>query len=255
MDSFKGFTPIINLNPYQNQLYQNQSFNQSYKYDQPMNTNQFYNSNYLSTALWTGPHYQSNYLQPHPNPGGYPPTYSIAPIPNAPLTLTPNLTQNVSMNQNSPVVLIVSNLDSKVEPDHLFTLFGVYGDVLRVKILFNKPDTALIQFVNSQHCMVANDHLNNAPLFGKPISVNFSKHTSVALPRQGASEQEHKLTRDYSGSPLHRFRVANSKNYQHICPPSSVVHVSNMSPNSSEKDLEDLFSRYGSVVAVKFFSW
>ena len=28
---------------------------------------------------------------------------------------------------------------------------GVYGDVLRVKILFNKKDTALIQFVDATH--------------------------------------------------------------------------------------------------------
>ena len=32
----------------------------------------------------------------------------------------------------------------------MFTL-GAYGDVMRVKILFNKPDTALIQFADSQH--------------------------------------------------------------------------------------------------------
>ena len=43
-------------------------------------------------------------------------------------------------------VVIVSNLDeSRVTTDVLFTLFGVYGDVLRVKILFAKKDTALIQ--------------------------------------------------------------------------------------------------------------
>lgn len=33
---------------------------------------------------------------------------------------------------------------------YLFTL-GAYGDVMRVKILFNKPNTALIQFADSQH--------------------------------------------------------------------------------------------------------
>merc|ERR1712212_1424802 len=43
-------------------------------------------------------------------------------------------------------VLLVSNLDEEsVNVDYLFTLFGVYGDVIRVKILFNKKDTALIQ--------------------------------------------------------------------------------------------------------------
>ena len=50
------------------------------------------------------------------------------------------------MRQQGGCVLIVSNLEeTRVTPDVLFTLFGVYGDVLRVKILFNKKDTALIQ--------------------------------------------------------------------------------------------------------------
>ena len=48
-------------------------------------------------------------------------------------------------------VLLVSNLnENTIEPDHLFMLFGVYGDVQRVKILFNKKDTALIQMSEPQ---------------------------------------------------------------------------------------------------------
>ena len=48
-------------------------------------------------------------------------------------------------------VLIVSNLNpEKINPDLLFKLFGVYGDVVRVKILYNKPDTGLVQFTNAQ---------------------------------------------------------------------------------------------------------
>ena len=39
-------------------------------------------------------------------------------------------------------VLIVSNLNEElIKCDHLFTLFGVYGDVMRVKILFKKKST------------------------------------------------------------------------------------------------------------------
>ena len=33
--------------------------------------------------------------------------------------------------------------------EHVVSVAGVYGDVLRVKILFNKKDTALIQFVDA----------------------------------------------------------------------------------------------------------
>jgi hypothetical protein len=55
------------------------------------------------------------------------------------------------MNNSGPTVLIVSNIPAdKVNPDILFKLFGVYGDVNRVKILYNKPDTALVQFATPQ---------------------------------------------------------------------------------------------------------
>ena len=48
-------------------------------------------------------------------------------------------------------VLLVSNIPEQLAtPDSLFTLFGVYGDVMRVKVLFNKKDNALIQMAEPQ---------------------------------------------------------------------------------------------------------
>lgn len=68
-----------------------------------------------------------------------------------------NTAQNDNNNPSSEsssqsgTVLIISNLDPKfVTPEALFVLFGVYGDVLRVKILFGKPDTALVQLSTEQ---------------------------------------------------------------------------------------------------------
>jgi polypyrimidine tract-binding protein 1 len=149
-------------------------------------------------------------------------------------------------------VLIVSNLDSqRTSPDNLFTLFCVYGDVLRVKILHQKHDTALVQFVNPQQAETAMAHLNGCPLFGSIIRVNFSKHTTISLPRPGTEQEGSLLTKDYSGSPLHRFKVVGSRNYQHICPLSAVLHVSNLPDHVSEADLRDLFHKYGNVKRQK----
>ena len=48
--------------------------------------------------------------------------------------------------QSNQSVLLVSNLDQEsVSCYDLFILFGVYGNVVRVKILYNKPDNALLQ--------------------------------------------------------------------------------------------------------------
>merc|ERR1712168_333715 len=58
-------------------------------------------------------------------------------------------------------VVLVSNLDeAETTPDKLFTLFGVYGNVIRVKILFNKKDTALIQFAEATMAEKARQYLD-----------------------------------------------------------------------------------------------
>ena len=53
--------------------------------------------------------------------------------------------------QQNNCVLLVSNLDpERIKCYHLFILFGVYGNVVRVKILYNKKDNALLQMSDNQ---------------------------------------------------------------------------------------------------------
>ncbi|KAG5847973.1 hypothetical protein ANANG_G00131950 [Anguilla anguilla] len=138
-------------------------------------------------------------------------------------------------------VLLVSNLNPEsVTPNCLFTLFGVYGDVMRVKILFNKKDNALVQMADGTQAQLAMSHLK------------MCSHTTVQLPREGHEDQG--LTKDYSSSPLHRFKKPGSKNYQNIFPPSATLHLSNIPPSVVEDDLKSLFASSGALVkAFKFF--
>uniref|UniRef100_A0A3B5LID4 RRM domain-containing protein n=1 Tax=Xiphophorus couchianus TaxID=32473 RepID=A0A3B5LID4_9TELE len=141
-------------------------------------------------------------------------------------------------------VLLVSNLNPEVS--------GVYGDVMRVKILFNKKENALVQMCDSTQAQLAMSHLNGQRLHGKPLRITLSKHTSVQLPREGHEDQG--LTKDYSNSPLHRFKKPGSKNYSNIFPPSATLHLSNIPPSVVEDDLKMLFSSSGAIVkAFKFF--
>uniref|UniRef100_A0A8C5BN69 Polypyrimidine tract-binding protein 2-like n=1 Tax=Gadus morhua TaxID=8049 RepID=A0A8C5BN69_GADMO len=129
---------------------------------------------------------------------------------------------------------------------------GVYGDVQRVKILFNKKDSALIQLSDGNQAQLAMSHLNGQKVFSKVMRVTLSKHQTVALPREGLDDQL--LTKDFSGSPLHRFKKPGSKNFQNIFPPSSTLHLSNIPEGVSEEDLRLLFSNAGGTVkAFKFF--
>jgi polypyrimidine tract-binding protein 2 len=149
-------------------------------------------------------------------------------------------------------VLLVSNLNEDfVTPDALFTLFGVYGDVLRVKILFNKKDSALINFSNSQQAATALANLDRCKLWNKQIRVFPSKHVTVQMPKDGQPDSG--LTKDFTNSPLHRFKKPGSKNFNNIFPPSQTLHLSNIPSTIEENELKDLFVMYGQVRGFKFF--
>ncbi|XP_012863858.1 polypyrimidine tract-binding protein 1, partial [Echinops telfairi] len=114
----------------------------------------------------------------------------------------------------------------RVTPQSLFILFGVYGDVQRVKVLFNKKENALVQMADGSQAQLAMSHLNGHKLHGKPVRITLSKHQNVQLPREGQEDQG--LTKDYGNSPLHRFKKPGSKNFQNIFPPSATLHLSNI---------------------------
>jgi len=150
-------------------------------------------------------------------------------------------------------VVLVSNLDKmETTPDKLFTLFGVYGDVVRVKILFNKKDNALIQFADASMADTARQHLDKAVVFGRTIGVRTSKHSSVAMPKDDFLPENLHLTKDFSNSPLHRYKKAGSKNCGNIFKPGSTLHLSNISDGVTQEELVKPFKKYGKVVRIKF---
>jgi len=142
-----------------------------------------------------------------------------------------------SVSGESPVVL-VNKLPERISPDMLFNLFGVYGDVVRVKILFNKRDTAMVQYTNSQQAQTAVRSLNNAPLYGKQIVVSASKNFDIKMPTGEVDQATVDLTKDYSGSPLHRYKNGPLKNVNN---PSQVLHISNIYEGCTEAELVQLF--------------
>uniref|UniRef100_A0A8C9TR28 Polypyrimidine tract binding protein 2a n=1 Tax=Scleropages formosus TaxID=113540 RepID=A0A8C9TR28_SCLFO len=151
-------------------------------------------------------------------------------------------------------VLLVSNLNEEVSisPCHSPSQTWVYGDVQRVKILYNKKDSALIQMADANQAQLAMSHLNGQKMYGKIIRVTLSKHQTVQLPREGLDDQG--LTKDFTSSPLHRFKKPGSKNFQNIFPPSATLHLSNIPQDVTEEDLRLLFSNSGGTVkAFKFF--
>jgi len=152
----------------------------------------------------------------------------------------------------SPVVLANRMNADMINPDVLFTLFGVFGDVTRIKILYNKRDTAMIQFRDPQQAAHAVQYLNGCTLYGSVMSVASSKAMEVKLPR-GDEEDGQELTKDFTGSDLHRFKRKSFVNLKNVNGPSQVLHVANLHDDCTEEELRSTFSQNYPVAAVEFF--
>eukprot|EP01116_Phalansterium_solitarium_P003583 TRINITY_DN143_c0_g2_i1.p1 TRINITY_DN143_c0_g2~~TRINITY_DN143_c0_g2_i1.p1 ORF type:complete len:432 (+),score=122.79 TRINITY_DN143_c0_g2_i1:194-1489(+) len=119
--------------------------------------------------------------------GGYQMSAGYAAVPQSSQAAMQQLAAAAANQQQGRTVLIVSNLDpERVVLDELFMLFGVYGDVMRIKRLFNKPDTCLVQMTNALHAQLAVDYLNGpdgrARSTGGEVDPTRPKRCSAARP-------------------------------------------------------------------------
>ncbi|XP_020522028.1 polypyrimidine tract-binding protein homolog 3 isoform X2 [Amborella trichopoda] len=146
---------------------------------------------------------------------------------------------------NDRCTLLVSNLNpDKIYEDKLFNLFSIYGNILRIKMLKNKPDHALIQMGDGFQAELAVHFLKGAMLFGKPMDVNFSKHPHIT---PGTD------THDYSGSTLNRFNRNAAKSYRYCCSPTKMIHISTLPPEVTEDEIVAHVEEHGTVVGSKLF--
>eukprot|EP01134_Creolimax_fragrantissima_P001956 CFRG1956T1 len=160
-------------------------------------------------------------------------------------------------NENDTKVAIVTGLhEQDTTCDQLFTLFGCYGDVDRVKIMYNKKNTALIQFHNFEDAIRAIEHLNGVKLNRKKMTVRMSLHSTVQKPPSGSdkpSEDGRIYTKDYEGSLLHRYKRAGSKNLHNIVAPAATLHLSNLPADCTEEMLLELFDGIANYEKIHFF--
>eukprot|EP00771_Trimastix_marina_P004009 gnl/Trimastix_PCT/736.p1 GENE.gnl/Trimastix_PCT/736~~gnl/Trimastix_PCT/736.p1 ORF type:complete len:467 (+),score=110.36 gnl/Trimastix_PCT/736:88-1401(+) len=147
-------------------------------------------------------------------------------------------------------VLLVNGLHERITCDMLFNLFSTYGNIVRIKILHNKPDHALIQMGDNWQAQNAMSFLKGLHLFGSTIDINYSRHHSISMPHLPTDGK----TQDYTNSPLNRFRQgAGTKNYRHISPPTEVLHMSSVAPNIAEQEITEHMSHHAPVNRVRIF--
>ncbi|KAJ9468141.1 Polypyrimidine tract-binding protein-like protein 3 [Diplonema papillatum] len=164
----------------------------------------------------------------------------------------PSAPEATSSQSTEGSILLVSRLPTSITPDHIFMLFSTCGDVMKVKILYTKRDTALVQFRDASQAQAGRQNLNGVPLYGSKLLVTTSKQKDVNMPQIGSSREAYLLTKDFTDSIHHRFRVPNSKNFKHIVRPCHVLHVSNVPDGASDTEMSDLFSSVGKCVYTSF---
>ncbi|XP_051149304.1 polypyrimidine tract-binding protein homolog 3 [Andrographis paniculata] len=146
---------------------------------------------------------------------------------------------------NDRCTVLVSNLNpDRIDEDKLFNLFSLYGNIIRIKVLRNKPDHALVQMGDGFQAELAVHFLKGAMLFGKRLEVNFSKHPNITT---GAD------THDYSNSNLNRFNRNAAKNYRYCCSPTKMIHISTLPPDVTEEEIIAHLEEHGAIVNTKVF--
>ncbi|XP_010260994.1 PREDICTED: polypyrimidine tract-binding protein homolog 3-like isoform X2 [Nelumbo nucifera] len=146
---------------------------------------------------------------------------------------------------NDRCTILVSNLNSdKIDEDKLFNLFSIYGNIVRIKLLRNKPDHALVQMGDGFQAELAVHFLKGAMLFGKRLEVNFSKHLNITAAPD---------TREYLNSNLNRFNRNAAKNYRYCCSPTKMIHLSTLPQDITEEEIIAHLEEHGNIVNTKLF--
>ncbi|XP_057446037.1 polypyrimidine tract-binding protein homolog 3 [Lotus japonicus] len=141
--------------------------------------------------------------------------------------------------------VLVANLNpDRIDEDKLFNLFSIYGNIVRIKLLRNKPDHALVQMGDGFQAELAVHLIKGAMLFGKRLEVNFSKHANIT---QGDD------THEYVNSNLNRFNRNAAKNYRYCCSPTKMIHLSTLPQDIAEEEIVSLLEEHGTIVNSKLF--
>lgn len=146
---------------------------------------------------------------------------------------------------NDRCTILVSNLnEDKVDEDKLFNLFSLYGNIVRIKLLRNKPDHALVEMGDGFQAELAVHFLKGSILFGKRLEVNFSKHPNITPGPE---------THEYINSNLNRFNRNATKNYRYCCSPTKMIHLSSLPQDIAEEEIVSHLEEHGSIVNTKLF--
>ncbi|XP_057295132.1 heterogeneous nuclear ribonucleoprotein L-like isoform X1 [Hydractinia symbiolongicarpus] len=152
------------------------------------------------------------------------------------------------------VAMVYGVNNEKMNCDHLFNLFCLYGNVVKVKTLVNKPGAAMIQYTDKMSTDISIRNLNNLTLFGQKFQLSFSKHPFIADASQVTPLFDGSASAvSYADSRNNRFKFipGGVDIFSRIHPPSKVLHYFNAPPDCTEEQLKQVFETLGAEVPTK----
>ncbi|XP_066901493.1 heterogeneous nuclear ribonucleoprotein L isoform X3 [Halyomorpha halys] len=143
----------------------------------------------------------------------------------------------------SGCVLMAYGLDpQQANPERLFNLFCLYGNVIRIKFLKTKEGCAMIQMGDSVSVERCVQHLKNVPLFGGNLQLGFSKQTFLSEVAQPYNLPDNSPSfKDFSASKNNRFINAAMASKNRIQGPAKILHFFNTPPDITEDQLYQVF--------------
>lgn len=186
-------------------------------------------------------------------------------------------------NKNQTPVVICYHLPQDITVQKLFNLFSLYGTVIRIKILRDKPDTALVQYSDPFYASLAYNFLQNARVMGNELQIAFSINHEVKLPASSSNHSNsssswnnrypalnaniancdvnHNDEQESVDTKTKTFQVKDQrygqgddieKYVKGASRPTGTLFVANVPENATEAEIRKIFSVYGNVHKVVF---
>lgn len=148
-------------------------------------------------------------------------------------------------NSNGAVMMVYGLNKDKSNPDILFNLFCLYGNVVRVKFLKTKEGCAMIQMGDNLAVERCIWYLNNKTVLGSRIQLGFSKQAYLSDVVQPYTLPDSSFSfKDFMGNKNNRFINPAMAVKNRIQGPSKILHFFNTPPNVKEDTLYEVFENF-----------
>jgi len=154
-------------------------------------------------------------------------------------------TSYVELGDEEGCVAMVHGINNDVlNCNHLFNLFCLYGNIVKIKILDSRSGIGMIQYADKLSTEMAVRYLNNLVVFNKTLQVSISNYAHI---EDSQTHFDGSSIVHFQDSRNNRFKpVPGGRNdlFSRIHPPSRVLHYFNAPPDWSDDRIIQIFKSF-----------